>query len=74
MTAIPSPDDYRDDSIRRLAEQTSPDVSGMLLWTDPSGGWWMAPLGSPAPNVDRPMPIQWVPIVRRRTPEREGKS
>lgn len=40
------------------------DVFGMLAWVDPVGRWWVAPLGSPAPDVDRAMPPEWIPIVR----------
>lgn len=55
---------YFDERVGALANQSGPAVIGMLAWIDPSGQWWMAPLGSPAPDPDRAIPAAWVPIKR----------
>jgi hypothetical protein len=50
--------------IARLAAATGGQVFGVLAWIDPLGRWWLAPLGTPAPDPDRALPAPWVPIVR----------
>jgi hypothetical protein len=50
----------------RVAALTPLGVVGMLTWIDPCGRWWIAPLGSPVPDLDRPVPPVWIPIERRR--------
>ena len=36
----------------------------MLGWIDPVGQWWVAPLGTRAPDLDKPMPPEWIPMKR----------
>jgi hypothetical protein len=33
-----------------------------MTWIDLTGQWWIAPLGSTEPGLDRPVPPEWVPI------------
>lgn len=54
--------DPEHESIDRVAKLSGLSVIGMLLWIDPTGQRWMAPLGSPEPDLDRPIPPEWVPI------------
>lgn len=58
-----------DERVDRIAKACSKDVVGALLWYDPSGGMWLAPLGSPPPDPDRPMPPSWMAIERKRDGE-----
>jgi hypothetical protein len=67
MTDIlfPPNDTPQTDAIRRIAARTGPMVVGMLAWTDPTGRWWIAPLGSAAPAAGKPPPA-WIPIELKR--------
>jgi hypothetical protein len=51
-----------DASIAQVAALSGPAVVGMLMWMDPCGQRWMAPLGAPEPDPDRPVPAEWAPI------------
>ncbi len=55
---------YFEERVEALAKAASDDVIGMLGWIDPTGRWWIAPLGSSAPDPDRPVPPEWTPIKR----------
>ncbi len=55
---------YFDDRVSTLAEASGGGVFGSLTWIDPTGQWWIAPLGSPAPDPDRPVPAVWMPMQR----------
>jgi hypothetical protein len=57
---------YFNERVDALAKACSADVVGMLMWTDLSGQWWIAPLGSSAPDPDRALPPEWVPVKRLR--------
>lgn len=47
----------------RIAAMTpGPSVIGSLTYIDRSGQWWIAPLGSPEPEIGAPLPAAWVPI------------
>lgn len=37
----------------------------MIGWIDPIGRWWVAPLGTSAPDLDEAMPEAWLPITFR---------
>lgn len=39
-------------------------VFAMAGWIDPVGQWWIAPLGTPPPDLDGPMPPAWIPMKR----------
>jgi hypothetical protein len=45
-----------------MANMSKAGTFAMLGWVDPLGNWWMAPLGTPAPDPDQAMPVAWVPI------------
>jgi hypothetical protein len=49
--------------VTESARTCSPAVVGVLMWIDPSGGRWVAPLGS-NPPADTPdaMPAEWMPV------------
>jgi hypothetical protein len=53
-----------EDRDRRIKALASGPVLGALMWVDPSGQMWIAPLGSPDPDPDRAMPASWIPVKR----------
>jgi hypothetical protein len=56
--------EYRDS---RIAGMASPVVVGMLMWVDPAGRRWIAPLGSADPVPGQAPGPAWLPIrVERR--------
>ncbi len=54
--------DGLDEAMDRINRELSKSLVGMLMWVDPTGQKWIAPLGSPTPDADRPVPPQWVKI------------
>jgi hypothetical protein len=63
---------YFEQRVSTMASAASGNVFGMLAWIDPAGQWWMAPLGSPAPDMDAPMPAPWIPIKRLERQQADG--
>lgn len=55
--------------VQKMADLTGGGVVGMLMWYGPLGEMWIAPLGTPAPDPDRPMPAAWMRVQRVRDPE-----
>jgi hypothetical protein len=53
-------EDGLNDAVARLAKLSG--AIGMLMWVDPTGQRWLAPLGSPEPDPDRAVPMEWAPI------------
>ena len=51
--------------VRRLAEgnQARSGTFAVLGWFDPYGGLWLAPLGTPAPDRDEPIPAAWIRVA-----------
>ncbi len=54
-----------DDRVSAHADAAGSDVIGLLGWIDPVGQWWIAPLGTPAPDPDRPVPPAWAPMQKQ---------
>lgn len=56
-------DQAMSDATARAAATLGSGVVGMLAWTDPTGQWWMAPLGSQPPgSVPDGLSPAWLPI------------
>lgn len=60
---------YLHSRIAEIAKETgNPSVCGMLMWYDPSGEPWIAPLGSSDPAGEGYPSAAWIPIkILRRT-------
>lgn len=64
-----NPDATMSAATQRLADMAGPGVIGMLMWIDPAGTRWIAPLGSTSPGYHPDgLSPEWLPIqIQRRT-------
>jgi hypothetical protein len=62
-------DSFYESRVAAMAKLSGGGVVGLLGWHDPLGRLWIAPLGSPAPDPDRPMPPVWMLVRRVDDPE-----